>query len=97
MANTYIHLDSVDTLEEYRHKLENWKRETIYKLWNEIRLYHESLEQDERWYGQSHGEFKEKFIDTFYDKYMQPLAQEMMDAKEFLQRLQVRAEEIGVK
>lgn len=97
MANTYIHLDSVSTLEEYRSKLDSWKRDTIYQMWNQIRQYHEALEQDQRWYGQSHEEFKEKFIDPFYNKYMQPLAQEMTDAMDFLTKLQSKAEELGIK
>ena len=46
MANAYIHLDSVDTLEQYRHKLQNWK-ERLYALNNEMRNYHNSLEQDQ--------------------------------------------------
>ena len=95
MANIYIHLDSTETLNEYQQKLENWKRETIYRLYNEIRHYHESLRQDDRWYGRSHDEFKEKFVDAFYDKFMQPLAEEMEEARKFLERLKVKAEEIS--
>ena len=47
MANAYIHLDSVDTLEQYRHKLQDWK-EKIYAIKAEMEHYHRSLEQDPR-------------------------------------------------
>jgi molecular chaperone GrpE (heat shock protein) len=95
MANTYIHLDSIDTLEEYRNKLEDWKRK-LYKINDEMRNYHNSLEQDQRWYGQSHTEFYED-ISTIYDKYFQPAAEAYDEAQNVLRKLQVRAEEIGIK
>lgn len=97
MANTYIHLDSVDTLEQYRHKLESWKRDTIYQLFNQMRQYHEGLQQDQRWYGQSHEEFKEKFIDEIYNKHLQPVAEAFDEGQKFLRQLQSRAEELGIK
>ena len=97
MANAYIHLDSVDTLEQYRHKLDSWKRDRIYQLWNEIRLFHEALQQDQRWYGQSHEEFKEKFVDPVYNQHLQPAAQLLTDAIDYLTKLQVKAEELGIK
>jgi hypothetical protein len=97
MANAYIHLDSIDTLEQYRHKLESWKRDTLYKLADEIRLYHEGLQQDQKWYGQSHEEFKEQFADIFYNKFFQPAAELMDEAQKYLRNLQNRAEELGIK
>lgn len=96
MANTYIHLDSVDTLEEYRHKLEAWKRE-LYRINDEMRNFHNSLEQDQRWYGHSHTEFYEDNIGEIYDKFFQPAAEAYDEAQEALRKLQVRAEEIGIK
>ena len=29
MSNAYIHLDSIDTLEQYRHKLQDWKEKIL--------------------------------------------------------------------
>jgi len=96
MANTYIHLDELRTLEEYRGKLDNWKHE-LYKIFKEMNHYHNSLEQDQRWYGQSHSEFYEDHISMIYDKFMQPAAFEFDEAKKILRQLEVRASEIGVK
>lgn len=96
MANAYIHLDSVDTLEQYRHKLQDWK-ERLYALNNEMRNYHNSLEQDQKWYGQSHSEFWENYIGPIYDKHFQPTAETLMEGRDFLVKLQSRAEELGIK
>lgn len=97
MANAYIHLDSIDTLEQYRHKLESWKRDILYKLNDEIRLYHDGLQQDQRWYGQSHEEFKEKYVDPIYNKYLQQAAELLDEGQNYLRTLQIRAEELGIK
>ena len=96
MANAYIHLDSVHTLEEYRHKLQDWK-ERLYALNNEMRIYHESLEHDQRWYGQSHSEFWENHIGSIYNKHLQPVAETLMEGRDALVKLQSRAEELGIK
>lgn len=95
MANAYIHLDSIDTLEQYRHKLEDWKRR-LYALNDEMRNYHNSLEQDQKWYGQSHGEFHENCISQIYNKNFQPAAEAMDEGQKFLRNLQSRAEELGI-
>lgn len=96
MANAYIHLDSVDTLEQYRHKLQDWK-EKIYAIKAEMEHYHRSLEQDQKWFGKSHEEFYENFTKPIYDKHMQPVAEAMDEGKVFLRNLQSRAEELGIK
>ena len=96
MANAYIHLDTVDTLEQYRHKLQDWK-ERLYALNNEMRNYHNMLEQDQQWYGKSHSEFWENYIGPIYGKHFQPTAEMLMEGRDFLVKLQSRAEELGIK
>ena len=96
MANAYIHLDSIDTLEQYRHKLEDWKRR-LYALNDEMRGFHNSLEQDQKWYGQSHSEFYENCISPIYNKHFQPTAEALDEGQKFLRNLQNRAEELGIK
>lgn len=96
MANAYIHLDSIDTLEQYRHKLEDWKRR-LYAINDEMRNFHNSLEQDQKWYGLSHGEFYENCISPIYSKHFQPTAEALDEGQKFLRNLQNRAEELGIK
>lgn len=96
MANAYIHLDSVETLEQYRHKLQDWK-ERFYAIKAEMEHYHRSLEQDQKWYGRSHEEFYENFTKPIYDAYIQPMAETIEEAKTFLRNLQNKAEELDVK
>jgi hypothetical protein len=96
MANAYIHLDSIDTLEQYRHKLEDWKRR-LYALNDEMRNFHNSLENDQKWYGQSHSDFFENCIEPIYNKYFQPSAEALDEGQTFLRTLQSKAEELGIK
>jgi len=96
MANTHIHLDDINVLEEYRHKLEHWKRE-LYRLNDEIRIYHDSLEQDKRWYGHSHVQFWETHIGSIYNQHFQPVAEKLDVAQRDLHQLQSKAEELGIR
>lgn len=97
MANAYFTLDSIDTLSQYRLQLEIWKREGLYELWNKMRAYHDSLEQDQRWAGQSHKEFYEEVLKPIYDKWFQPAAQAMDEGQQSLTKLQQKAEELGIR
>ena len=69
----------------------------MYSLNDEMRSYHNSLEQDQKWYGQSHSEFYENTISTIYNKNFQPAAEAMDEGQQFLRQLQSRAEELGIK
>ena len=97
MSNAYIHLDSVETLSNYSGKLSDWKHK-LYELFDEIRIYHQSLEVDQKWYGRSHDEFYEEHIKLIYEKFLQPAAQ-FIDEESLgkLRDLQVKAEELGVR
>jgi hypothetical protein len=59
--------------------------------------YHQSLEQDQKWIGISHEDFYESFTKPIYDKYMQPIAEQIDEAKKTLRTLQSKAEELGIK
>ena len=97
MANAYIHLDSIETLSQYDSKMDDWKRR-LYSLFDEMRNYHDSLEADQKWYGQSHQEFKENHIMHIYTKFFQPAA-EFIDeeSRRQLRNLKVKAEELGIR
>lgn len=61
-----------------------------------MRNYHNSLEQDQKWYGQSHSEFYENCISQIYNKDFQPAAEAMDEGQKFLRNLQSRAEELEI-
>lgn len=94
MAHAYIHLDSIDTLEDYLRKLEGWK-EILDNLKKEMSDYHASLEQDQKWYGQSHNDFDEDFIKKLCNGNLQQAFAAMEDGQKSISRLKDRAEELG--
>tara|TARA_R110001599_G_scaffold349729_1_gene578440 strand:+ start:3788 stop:4081 length:294 start_codon:yes stop_codon:yes gene_type:complete len=96
VAKAYIHLESLETLSEYNAKISDWKHK-IYELFDEMRLYHESLEVNQEWYGFSHDEFYEEHILMLYKKFLQPAAQYLdEESSQKLRDLRVRAEELGI-
>lgn len=97
MAKAYIHLDSIDTLEEYKTKLYDWKHQ-LYDMHKQMINYHATLATEQRWYGQSHDEFYENNIIEIYNRYFQAAAafldEECVSA---LTNLKKRAEELGIR
>jgi hypothetical protein len=97
MAKQYIHLDGIDTLAEYESRLDEWVRK-LDEISSEMQSYHESLERDKRWYGESYEDFQECFVYAMIREFLQPAVNLIeSECRPKLHDFRARAEELGIR